>query len=82
VGVTVTQLSYAFRPRRSSARRSLKPLKHEPAVKALAIRTRQIHVVGTPVWNVLGDPIYLDVEGVPDRNFYYLIGLRYMSGNS
>jgi len=80
--LTVTQLSYAFRPRRSSAHRGLKSLKHEPAVKALAIRKRQIHVVGTPVWNELGDPIYLDVEGVPDRDFYYLIGLRYMSDNS
>jgi predicted RecB family nuclease len=52
--LTVTQLSYAFRPRRSSAHRGLKSLKHEPAVKALAIRKRQIHVVGTPVWNELG----------------------------
>ena len=79
---TTTQLSYTFRPRRSSAHRGLKSLKHEPALKALAIRKRQIHVVGTPVWNDLGHPIYFDVEGVPDRDFYYLIGLRYMSGNN
>jgi predicted RecB family nuclease len=52
--LTVTQLSYAFRPRRSLPHRGLKSLKHEPAVKALAIRKRQIHVVGTPVWNELG----------------------------
>ena len=79
---TTTQLSYTFRPKRSSASRGLKSLKHEPALKALAIRKRQIHVVGTPVWNDLGHPIYFDVEGVPDRDFYYLIGLRYMSGNN
>ena len=78
---TVTQLSYAFRPKRTLANRGLKSLKHDPALKALAIRKRQIHVVGTPVWNDLGHPIYFDVEGVPDRGFYYLIGLRYMSGN-
>jgi predicted RecB family nuclease len=79
---TTTQLSYTFRPKRSSASRGLKSLKHEPALKALAIRKRQIHVVGTPVWNDLGHPIYFDVEGVPDRDFYYLIGLRYLSGNN
>ena len=45
---TVTQLSYTFRPRRSPVRRPLKSLKHEPALKALAIRKKQIHVVGTP----------------------------------
>ena len=79
---TVTQLSYAFRPKRTLANRGLKSLKHDPALKALAIRKRQIHVVGTPVWNDLGQPIYFDVEGVPDRDFYYLIGLRYMLGNA
>jgi predicted RecB family nuclease len=79
---TVTQFSYTFRPRRSSVRRPLKSLKHEPALKALAIRKKQIHVVGTPVWSKLDYPIYFDVEGVPDREFYYLIGLRYLSGGS
>jgi len=28
------------------------------------------------------NPIYLDVEGLPDRDFYYLIGLRIGRGNS
>jgi predicted RecB family nuclease len=79
---TVTQLSYTFRPRRNPVRRPLKSLKHEPALKALAIRKKQIHVVGTPVWSKLNYPIYFDVEGVPDREFYYLIGLRYLSGGS
>jgi predicted RecB family nuclease len=79
---TTTQLSYTFRPKRSSARRGLESLKHEPALKALAIRKRRIHVVGTPVWNDLGHPVYFDVEGVSDRDFYYLVGLRYMSGNN
>jgi predicted RecB family nuclease len=45
---TVTQLSYAFRPRKRSAREHQRPLKHEPALKALAIRNDQIHVVGAP----------------------------------
>jgi predicted RecB family nuclease len=80
--LSVTQLSYTFRAKRSSALRGVKPLKHEPALKALAIRKGQIHVVGTPVRSELGHPIYFDVEGVPGRDFYYLIGLRYISGNN
>ena len=27
-----------------------------------------------------GTPVYLDVEGLPDREFYYLIGLRFRTG--
>ena len=76
---TVTQLSYLFRPRRSS-KRSARPLKHDPALTALAVRKQQIHVVGAPHWTDLGNLVYLDVEGVPDREFYYLIGLRHKVG--
>ena len=76
---TVTQLSYIFRPRK---RPTSMPLKHHPAIKALAIRKKQIHVVGTPSLSAPGTPVYIDVEGDPDRDFYYLIGLRYKSGDS
>lgn len=74
---TVTQLSYTFRPRRRQTFKGLQPVKHEPALKALAIRKDRIHVVGAPIFNVPEGTVYLDVEGVPDRNFYYLIGLRH-----
>ncbi len=73
---TVTQLSYTFRPRRRPKRLRDKPEKHHHALKALAIRERKIHVVGTPELKIDGTPVYLDVEGLPDRDFYYLIGLR------
>jgi predicted RecB family nuclease len=71
---TVAQLSYTFRSRRRAS--SLRG-KSNPALRALAIRKNQIHVIGTPVMNLVGTPVYFDVEGVPDRDFYYLIGLRY-----
>ena len=45
-------------------------------MKALAIRERKIHVVGGPQLHIDGTPIYFDVEGLPDRDFYYLIGVR------
>ena len=32
--------------------------------------------MGTPTFSVPEGAVYLDVEGVPDRDFYYLVGLR------
>jgi predicted RecB family nuclease len=75
---TVTQLSYTFRPRRRPVERS----KHEYALQALAIRKNQIHVVGAVTMKETGTPGYLDVEGEPDRDFYYCIGLRFEAGGA
>ena len=75
---TVLQLSYTFRAPRRSA--SALP-KHQPALKALAIRKNQIHILGTPAFSLHGTPVYIDVEGDPEREFYYLIGLRITSGS-
>ena len=79
---TVTQLSYTFRPRRRPKRLRDKKEKYHHSLKALAIREKKIHIVGTPELKIEGTPVYLDVEGVPDRDFYYLIGLRYQQGES
>jgi hypothetical protein len=51
-------------------------------LKALAIREKKIHIVGSPELKIEGTPVYLDVEGLPDRNFYYLIGVRIGDGES
>jgi predicted flap endonuclease-1-like 5' DNA nuclease len=79
---TVTQLSYTFRPRRRPKRLRDKREKYHHALKALAIREKKIHIVGSPELKVEGTPVYLDVEGLPDRDFYYLIGLRIGNGDS
>ena len=76
---TVLQLSYTFRPRRRPAHGLLK---HQPALKALALRKNQIHILGMPAISQSGTPVYIDVEGDPDRDFYYLVGLRIGSGGS
>ncbi len=73
---TITQLSYTFRPRRRPKRLRDKREKYHHALKALAIREKKIHIVGTPELKIDGTPVYLDVESLPDRDFYYLIGLR------
>jgi predicted RecB family nuclease len=79
---TIAQLSYGYRPRR---RRRIKPAspdnnppaKHDHKLKALAIKKAQIHVVGSPSLTIERTPVFMDVEGMPDRDFYYLIGLRH-----
>ncbi len=73
---TVTQLSYTFRPRRRPKRLRDKRERYHHSLKALAIREKKTHIVGTPELKIDGTPIYLDVEGLPDRDFYYLIGAR------
>ena len=89
---TVTQLSYGYRPRRRKRTRtdadgSAESVKctapadrNDHKLKALAIKKNQIHVVGAPSLRLPAVPIFLDVEGMPDRDFYYLVGLRFESG--
>ncbi|MCF7847236.1 MAG: IS66 family transposase [Kiritimatiellales bacterium] len=79
---TVTQLSYTFRPRRRPKKMRDKPERYHHSLKALAIRENKIHIVGSPELKIEGTPVYLDVEGLPDRDFYYLIGLRVGDGES
>jgi predicted RecB family nuclease len=74
---TVTQLSYTFRPRRHPKTNASYAAKHQPSLKALAIRKNRIHVVGSPSFVASDGFVYLDVEGVPDYDSYYLIGLRH-----
>ncbi len=78
---TVTQLSYIFRPRRRIKRLAGHPEKYHHALKALAIREQKIHVVGKPELHIDGTMIFFDVEGLPDRDFYYLIGVRLENKN-
>jgi predicted RecB family nuclease len=73
---TVSQLAYTFRPRRRSKRLASRPERYHHALKALAIREHKTHIVGTAKLGMEGTPIFLDVEGLPDRDFYYLIGVR------
>ena len=70
---TLNQLSYTFRPRRRGKKRNEK---YHHSLKALAIREHKIHFVGVPDLKIAGTPVYLDVEGLPDRSSYYLIGAR------
>jgi predicted RecB family nuclease len=78
---TVTQLSYTFRPRRRSHDARNRKEKYHHSLRALAIRKDKIHAVDVPDEKLDGTPVYLDVEGLPDRDFYYLIGVRVENGD-
>jgi predicted RecB family nuclease len=79
---TVTQLSHTFRPRRRPRRFRDKRERYHHSLRALAIRKNKIHIIGSPEVNIEGTPVYVDVEGLPDRHFYYLIGIRIKAGDS
>jgi len=66
---TVTQLSFTFRRRRRPKGLSGKRERHHYALQALAIREKKLHIVGSPEIKIEGTPVYLDVEGLPDRGF-------------
>src|SRR6266568_2743974 len=89
---TITQMSYGYRPRRrkrarpdaerstKSAKRAAPLARNDHRLKALAVKKSQIHVVGAPSLKCESFPTFLDVEGMADRDFYYLIGLRFECG--
>jgi predicted RecB family nuclease len=76
---TVNQLSFLFRPRRSR-RKGKRPVRHSLELQALALRTGKTYVEHLPELSRQPTELYVDVEGVPDQNAFYLIGLLVCSG--
>ena len=72
---TVTQLSYTFRPRRRPKWAKAAPRPHSFALQALALRENKIYINGSPNLKKSALSVYLDIEGVPDDDLYYLIGV-------
>jgi predicted RecB family nuclease len=71
---TVRQLSYTFRPRQKPKRAKDSAQRRYGALQALAIRENTVYVHGTPVVPDAEAQVYLDIEGLPDRDSYYLAG--------
>jgi predicted RecB family nuclease len=78
---SVKQLSYTFRPRRP-AKRQKQRFHHNFALQALALREKKVHVHGDPILVLPETQVYLDIEGLPDRGTYYLIGVLIVTGQS
>ena len=71
---TVKQLSYLFKPRKCKKRVVKLPVTHKPELQALAIRTGKIYLQQLPELSRRPVELFLDIEGIPDQQFYYLIG--------
>jgi predicted RecB family nuclease len=73
---TVKQLSYLYKPRRRNKRAKKAPLKlHNIELQALAIRTNKIYLHELPQLTRKPIELFLDIEGIPDEQYEYLIGL-------
>jgi predicted RecB family nuclease len=73
---TVKQLSYLFKPRKRKRRtRKPVPFTHKLELQALAIRTNTTYLQELPGLPRHPIEIFLDIESIPDQDFYYLIGL-------
>jgi hypothetical protein len=76
---TVKQLSYTFRSRSPRKRAKNPAMPHYFALQALAIRENTVYIHGTPTFPKSETQIYLDIEGLPDSESYYLIGALVVS---
>ena len=73
---TVNQLSYLYKPRRRGKRsRKAPPQLHRLELQALAIRTNKIYLQEPPQITRKPVELFLDIEGIPDQQYEYLIGL-------
>jgi len=72
---TVAQLSYLFKPRRRRRRDRQRSHHFNLEIQALAIRSGKIYIQAPPEIQKSDIALFLDIEGVPDRQLSYLIGL-------
>ena len=76
---TVRQLSHIYKPRRSR-KKAKRQVRHSLELQALAIRTGKIHVEHLPELPRGPVELFVDLEGVPDSDAYYLAGLLVCRG--
>jgi len=80
---TVKQLSYLFKPRKPKKRsRKPPPVTHKIELQALAIREKKIYLQELPALFRQPVELFVDMEGIPDRGRYYLMGLLVCQGDT
>lgn len=80
--LTVKQLSYVFKPRRPRKRAKKHVLAHNIEIQALALRENKVYVQELPKITKQPVELVVDIEGKPDQQLYYLIGLLICDGES
>src|SRR5262249_39134798 len=76
---TVRQLSFVYEPR-PSRKKAKRQVRHSLELQALAIRTGKVHVEHLPELPRGPVELVVDLEGVPDRDEFYLAGLLVCRG--
>lgn len=69
---TVAQLSHTYRARRNNHRK-ITP-RRDLALQALAIREKRVYITEVPSLRRESVNVFLDIEGIPERQFDYLVG--------
>ena len=74
---SIYQLSYTFRPRKKSKKKKAAPKNQRFLweLKALALREQRTYIQDIPKLPESKTEIYLDLEGLPEEGFIYLIGM-------
>ena len=72
---TIQQLSYLYKPRRRKKRAKELIIAHNIELQALALRTDKIYAQQLPELSRQAVELFLDIEGNPDQELYYLIGV-------
>ncbi|MBS1904880.1 MAG: IS66 family transposase [Bacteroidetes bacterium] len=75
---TITQLAHLFRPRRRSRALHITN-RYQWELKALAIRDKKTYVIQAPDIHSQGVSIFIDFEGLPTEQSYYLLGCLVVS---
>jgi predicted RecB family nuclease len=79
---TLRQFSYTFRPRRPPKRARHPATPRHFALQAQALRENRVYIHGTPELPSTDPAVYVDIEGIPGRAFYYLIGMLIVRGDT
>lgn len=78
---TIQQLSYLYKPRRKK-KRANQLVAHNLELQALALRSDKIYAQQLPELSRQPIELFLDIEGNPDQELYYLIGILTCKDNA
>lgn len=72
---TIQQLSYLYKPRRKKRYHAKQKISHNIELQSLAIRAEIFFIQQLPELERQPIELFLDIEGNPNNESYYLIGL-------
>jgi predicted RecB family nuclease len=80
---SIEQLALTYRAGRRKKVKGKNGIKanYQPALHAMAIRVGKILIEQMPEFNQSSHELYMDLEGLPEENFYYLAGVLVKEAN-